>query len=248
MLEIKNLSVSVRQKNILQSLSLSLDEGKLTVLIGKNGCGKSTLISCIGGMRPYTGEIHLDGAPISSLTPRERARRIAILPQLLKTPHMSVERLVSLGRTPHLALTERISKADTAAIEGALASVGIADLRDRFTDELSGGERQKAYLAMTLAQEASILILDEPTTYMDVAVSHGFMEQLSRLKDQQKKTVLAVMHDLNCALRYADRVAVMDEGCIVFHGTTDACLATDVIERTFGVVRHEIDGRCFFEG
>ena len=248
MLEIKNLSVSVRQKNILQSLSLSLDEGKLTVLIGKNGCGKSTLISCIGGMRPYTGEIHLDGAPISSLTPRDRARRIAILPQLLKTPHMSVERLVSLGRTPHLALTERISEADTAAIEGALASVGIADLRDRFADELSGGERQKAYLAMTLAQEASILILDEPTTYMDVAVSHGFMEQLSRLKDQQKKTVLAVMHDLNCALRYADRVAVMDEGRIVFHGTTDACLATDVIERTFGVVRHEIDGRCFFEG
>ena len=95
MLEIKNLSVSVRQKNILQSLSLSLDEGKLTVLIGKNGCGKSTLISCIGGMRPYTGEIHLDGAPISSLTPRERARRIAILPQLLKTPHMSVERMTA---------------------------------------------------------------------------------------------------------------------------------------------------------
>lgn len=248
MLKIKNLSVTIQQKSILRSASLDLEEGKLTVLIGKNGCGKSTLISCIGGMRPYGGEILLDGTPISALTPRERAQRIAILPQLLKSPHMRVQTLVSLGRTPHLTLNGRISQKDAAAIEGALAAVGIEALRDRFLDALSGGERQKAYLAMTLAQEAPILILDEPTTYMDIAVSHGFMERLSLLKAQQKKTVLAVMHDLNCALRFADRVAVMDEGHIVFHGTTDACLATDVIERTFGVVRHEANGRCFFDG
>ena len=248
MLEINNLNVSIRQKKILTDANLSLAENALTVLIGKNGCGKSTLISCIGGTRPYTGEILLDGQNLSVLPARDRARRIAILPQILTSPHMSVEALVSLGRTPHLSLGQRFGDADRIAVKNAIHATGLQDLRTQFLDSLSGGERQKAYLAMILAQSTPTLILDEPTTYMDVAVAHRFMALLCDLRKQQKKTVLAVMHDLTCALRFADRIALMDEGRIVFHGTAAECLATDVIERTFSVTRHMANGRCFFEG
>jgi len=248
MLEINNLNVSIHQKKILTDTNLSLAENALTVLIGKNGCGKSTLISCIGSMRPYMGKILLDNQDLSTLPSRDRARRIAILPQILPSPHMSVEALVRLGRTPHLSLGQRFDDADCLAVENAIRATGLNELRTQFLDALSGGERQKAYLAMILAQGTPLLILDEPTTYMDVSVAHGFMTLLCDLRKQQKKTVLAVMHDLNCALRFADRIAVMDEGQIVFHGTTAECLTTDIIERTFSVTRHVADGKCFFEG
>ena len=248
MLEIKNVNVTIRHREILKNTSLSLQENSLTVLIGKNGCGKSTLLSCIGGTHPHTGEISINETPITSLSLRERAQRIAILPQHLRAPHMTVASLVSLGRTPHRTLGQRFDTEDEAAVTHALRTTDTDGFADRYLDELSGGERQRAYLAMILAQDAPILLLDEPTTYMDVAVAHSFMALLRTLVRQQKKTVLTVMHDLNCALRYADRVAVMDEGTIVFCGTVAECLATDVIDHTFGVHRFEANGRCFFEG
>ncbi|MBQ8309509.1 MAG: ABC transporter ATP-binding protein [Clostridia bacterium] len=248
MLEIKRLCVAVGHKTILSDLSMTLEPNALTVLIGKNGCGKSTLVSCIGGMRRHTGALLSDSQDLHSLSPRKRAQRIAILPQILQSPHMTVEELVRLGRTPHLTLGQRFGDKDTAAVESAIHATVLDSLRTQYLDILSGGERQKAYLAMILAQNAPLLVLDEPTTYMDVSVAHHFMALLRTLMEQQKKTVLAVMHDLNCALRFADRVAVMDAGHIAFHGTTAEVLATDIIERTFSVTRHEVDGRCFFEG
>lgn len=248
MLEIMNLDVSIRQKKILFQTSLTLQEHALTVLIGKNGCGKSTMISCIGGMRPYNGSILLDGQAIQAYSSRERARRIAILPQMLQSPHITVESLIQLGRTPHLSIGQRLGNEDIDAVENALAATEMEPFRAHFLDNLSGGERQKAYLTMILAQNAPTLILDEPTTYMDVAVAHKFMTLLRSVAEKQKKTVLTVMHDLNLALRFADRVAIMNEGRIVFHDTVKHCLATDIIERTFGVMRYDINGKCFFEG
>ncbi len=248
MLECCNVSVLRGKKTVLKDVSFSVAQGCLTVLIGKNGSGKTTLLSAINGELSYTGQIRLDDTDLTMLSPRARAQRIAFLPQVLRTPHISTEELVGMGRAPYWELGKRPSEADHTAVTQAMRAMGIEELKDRRLDSLSGGERQKAYLAMTLAQQTPLLLLDEPTTYMDPAVSHAMVTRLKELRDRDQKTLLVVMHDLNAAIRCADRIAVLEQGRLAFYGTREQCLMQEVIERSFSVRRFEADGHIFFEG
>lgn len=248
MLEIQHLSVQRAHREILTDISFSLPKGSMTALIGRNGNGKSTLISALGGTCPASGTVFLSGKDIASLSVRDRARLVAILPQVLRAPHMTVRELVSLGRHPYRTAISRPSREDLSAISDAIAEVGIDMLSERYLDEISGGERQRAYLAMILSQNAPLWLLDEPATYMDLSVASRFMELLSRLKREKEKTVLIAMHDLGTAVRYADHIALLDEGSLAFFGTVKECLATDIIERTFSVRRAEADSEIFFIG
>ncbi len=248
MLEILHTDIFRGGCTVLGDVTLSLPLNTVTALIGRNGCGKSTLISALTGESRYTGSILLHGNELSSLSARERAETVAVLPQSLPAPHMTVGELVSLGRFPHLSLTQRRSLRDTQAVEQAMSDVEISSLRERYLDELSGGERQKAYLAMILAQETPLIVLDEPTTYMDLAFSHRFMEMLSTIKRERKKTVLIAMHDLSLAVRYADCVAVLDGGRLSHFSSVKECLEKEIIERTFGVRRVSADGHTLFVG
>lgn len=245
MLRIKNLSARVGGRDFLRNIDLHLPVGTLTALVGRNGCGKSTLLSCIGGTKAYRGEMLLCGEELRRLPLRERARRMALLPQTLAAPHITAEELTELGRSPYVDIGRRFTAADREAVRRAMETAAVAELRDRFVDELSGGERQRAYLAMILAQETGLLLLDEPTTHMDAAFGDGFMKTLVELR-RQGKTMLVVMHDLAEAVRYADRVAVMDSGCVVFCGSTEECLAAGILERTLHVKHYEAEGRSFF--
>lgn len=247
MLEVKKLSVTLSKREILSDLSFSLKAGSFTALIGKNGSGKSTLLRTLGGC-PYTGEIRLDGCPLRTLPPRERARRVAILPQVLAAPHMRVEELVTLGREPHRSPLARPNEEDLTAVRRAMEETDTLPLRNRYLDEISGGERQRAYLAMILAQDTPLCLLDEPTTYLDLSVCARFLELLSRIRAERGKTLLVAMHDLNAALRYADHILLLDGGKIAFFGTAEECLSTDVIERTFSVRRIAADKEILFVG
>lgn len=245
MLEIKRLSACVGGREFLKEIDLQLPPATLTALVGRNGSGKTTLLSCVGGTRAYRGEILLNGETLRRLPLRERARRMALLPQTLAVPHITVEELAGLGRSPYVDLGHRFSVVDRNAVYRAMEMAEVTALADRFVDELSGGERQRACLAMILAQETNLLLLDEPTTHMDTACGAAFLHTLAELR-QQGRTLLVVMHDLAEAVRYADRIAVMDEGCLVFCGSVTECLEGKVLEQTLGVKRYEAEGRSFF--
>ena len=248
MLEFCNVSVSFGKRSVLKEASFAVGQGELTVLIGKNGSGKTTLFSAVNGEVAYTGQILLDGRDIRALSLRERAKRISLLPQVLRDPRVSVEELVAMGRTPYQTLGKRRSERDSKAIEAALCSMGLEQLRNCRVDRLSGGERQKAYLAMILAQQTPLLLLDEPTTYLDPAVSQAMLSTLTRLRDREQKTLLVVTHDLNAAVRYADWIVILEEGSVRFAGTREQCLECEAIEQAFSVRRFEVNGRIFFEG
>jgi iron complex transport system ATP-binding protein len=248
MLEINRLSVRRAARTVFSDLSLTLPRGSMTALIGKNGCGKSTLLSAIGGTCPYEGEILLDGIPTSALSPKELAKRMSHLPQTLAAPHMTVEELVRLGRHPHVGMLSRPTDADGAAVHTAMEQADVTRLSNRYLDEISGGERQRAYLAMLLSHDAPLWLLDEPTTYMDPSVAAHFTVLLTRLKQEHAKTLLVAMHDLSSAVRFADHIALLDGGRLAFFGTTEDCLSTDAIERTFSVRRLEAHGETFFIG
>lgn len=246
MLEIKNLCVSRGGKPILSGIDLAPEPKAMTAVLGKNGCGKSTLVSCVNRELPFDGEILLNGKSIRKMSPKERARFVSFLPQKLPAPHISVEELVGMGRNPYLGIGKRLTAGDRLRVRSAMEAVGIASLSDCFADEISGGERQKAYLAMTVVQDTGLMIFDEPTTYMDVTGACAFMKLLDGLKKNCGKTVLAVMHDLGQAVRWADNVAVISEKKLFFYGSVEKCLEERVIETVFGVNRHEADGEVFF--
>lgn len=246
MLKINGLSVSIGRKQALESITLNIKPHTMTVIIGKNGSGKSTLVSAINGTVGYTGQILLTGQDIRLITAREKAKLISVLPQVLESPHITVKELADMGRNPYVDLGHHFTPQDTQAVEKAMETMGITNMRGSYLDCISGGERQKAYLAMILAQQTRLMILDEPATYMDMSCEKQFMDTLSNIRKTMHKTVVAVMHDLNTAVRYAQRIIVMDGGRVVFEGTTEECLEKQVIEQTFGVKKHISDGEVFF--
>ena len=208
-------------------------------MVGRNGSGKSTLLACVNQQLAYTGAISDDGQDIARLSPRQRAKRVAILPQQLQFPHITVTQMTAFGRNPYLDFTGRLSEMDRRAIGAALELADAQDLADRFVDTLSGGERQRAALAMVLAQDTPILLLDEPTAHMDPAGEAQLLKQLRRLK-QQGRTVLVVLHDLALAGAYADDLVVLDSGSVVFSGSKEDCLGQQILEKTFSLKRHTV--------
>lgn len=229
MLRLDNVSVSYGKQHILQMISFSLQKGRFCALIGKNGSGKSTLLSAIAGT-PCHGAVFLQGRSIKEYTPRERAKRVALLPQHLPAAPFTVEQLAAMGRNPYRSLGGRPGEEDRAQVEKALVQTEMIPLRHRFLSTLSGGERQKAYLAMLLAQDAPLMLLDEPTTFMDMEYAGAFLRLLRKLQQEEQKTVLAVLHDLNAALEVADDLLLLDQGQQKFFGTKEELIQSGLIQ------------------
>lgn len=250
MLEFKDLSVRFGSRQVLRDVSFALRPHRLTALVGRNGSGKSTLLGCANQQIPYTGTITEGEKNLALIPARERAKAIAILPQSLPSPHITARELAAFGRNPYLDFTGRLSEKDKQAVEAALRDADALDLAGRYVDTLSGGEKQRILLAMILAQNTPIALLDEPTAHMDLGYEAAFLELLQRLKRERKKTFLVILHDLTQAVQYADDLIVLDEGKILFAGTRAECLEQEILEKTFRLRRYNVpDGegeRIFF--
>ena len=246
MLDVKGLSVSYGKRVVLSGLSFSLKKGSVTALLGLNGSGKSTLLSAICGSIASVGDLLWEGVDLRALSARERAKRITLLPQSLPTPPFTVEETVLCGRSPYTSLSGRPSAEDVAIAWDVMRKTGVAPLASRPLACLSGGERQLALLSMVLAQKTPLLLLDEPTSFLDKAKEKRFWEVLCRVQGEENVTVLAAMHDLTTALRVADRFLLLSEGSLLFYGTRQEFMQTDVPERHFGVRRYQTeDGPVF---
>ena len=242
MLDIRRLTVGYGKREVLRDLSLDFPKGTVTALLGPNGSGKSTLLKAAAGLLPRrAGEVLLDGRDTTALGMREVAKRMAYLSQGQETPDMTVARLVLHGRFPYLTYPGSYTREDRAAAAAAMARVGISDLGDTPLSTLSGGMRQTAYLAMALAREASFVLLDEPTTYLDVGHQVSFMRLLRDIA-AEGRVVVAVMHDLPLALTYADRVAVLKDGALRATGLPCEILQSGVIEEVFGIAVAQAEG------
>ena len=247
MLRFENLRAGYDHVERLHGVSAALSAGRLTAVIGPNGCGKSTLMKCAAGIiRPDSGEIRIDGRPLSAVTDRERARFVSYMPQSRLTPDIPVRQLVAHGRYPHLKWGQSLSKSDRAIVREALLRVELNDYADRSVSRLSGGERQRAYLAMMLAQQTPVMLLDEPTTYLDLSSQFRLMALLQSLC-REGRCAAVVLHDLALAMEYADEILLMRDGELVAAGTPDAVCRSGRLQTVFGVeVERLPDGRFLF--
>ncbi|MBP3372256.1 MAG: ABC transporter ATP-binding protein [Clostridia bacterium] len=237
--EFSHICASYRKKRVLQDITFSLEEGSITALIGRNGAGKSTLISCLTGEKTdYDGTILLDGRDIRTMDVQTRARLISCLPQNLPKPHVTVRELVTFGRTPYLPLTGKLSKNDEIIIDRALEVTNMTAFADAFVDTLSGGERRRAFLAMTFAQNTPLIVLDEPTAHLDANSRFELMALIDNMRKTMGKTFLIVMHDLPEVLRCANQIAVLHDKQLTFFGNADECLAQQIPQKCFNVRVH----------
>ncbi|ODT81798.1 MAG: ABC transporter [Pelagibacterium sp. SCN 64-44] len=236
-IEVKNLTLSYGQDVILDALSLPIPSGRITVLAGPNGCGKSTLLRAIRRLHaPQSGQVLLDALDISRLNGKELGRRIGLLAQSPTAPQdMSVEELVRLGRYPHQAMLQPWSPRDDAAVAAAMAGTGVEPLRHRRIGSLSGGQLQRAWIAMVLAQETDIICLDEPVNHLDMAHQLECLELVTRLNKEQGRTIVLVLHDLNLAARYADQLVFVSGGKIRDSGPAEAMMRSDLIAEVFNI-------------
>ena len=234
MLEIRNFSAGYERKPVLQDISLSIPRGAVTVIVGPNGCGKSTLLKALAGILPATGSAALDGRELGDLDRRELAKVVAFLPQNRPTPEITVQNLVLHGRFPYLSYPRRYRKADYQAAEAALERMGVGNLSDRMVPTLSGGQRQKVYIAMALAQDTPVVLMDEPNTFLDIAHQLQLMEQAKALAGEGKAVVL-VLHDLPLALTVADSLAVLLEGRCLCQGDPESVFQSGNLNVAFGV-------------
>ncbi len=222
---------------VVRGLDLQLTEGSFTAIVGPNGCGKSTLLRALGRlMRPKGGQVLLDGQSIARTPTREVAKVLGLLPQAPLAPEgLTVADLVARGRHPHQSWLRQWSRDDEAAVTEALTWTDMAPLADRPVDELSGGQRQRAWISMALAQGTDLMLLDEPTTYLDLAHGIELLDLVDRLHDERGRTVVVVLHDLTMAARYADRLVVMDAGRVVAAGDPGEVLTEELVREVFGI-------------
>lgn len=240
-LRAERITLTYDRTEILRDLSVAVPAGGFTVIIGPNACGKSTLLRGLSRLLPpSSGRVVLDGKSISEYPAKEVARRLGLLPQSATAPDgITVADLVARGRYPHQNLMRQWSDADERAVQHALDATGTADLASRPVDALSGGQRQRVWVAMVLAQETDLLLLDEPTTFLDVAHQVDLMELLAHLN--AGRTLVAVLHDLNHAARYASHIIAMREGRIVAEGPPSEVITSERVQQVFGLANVVID-------
>jgi ABC-type cobalamin/Fe3+-siderophores transport system ATPase subunit len=214
-----------------------IPDGSFTVIVGPNACGKSTLLRSLARLlKPSAGHVLLDGAQISSYPAKEVARRIGLLPQTSIAPDgITVLDLVSRGRYPHQSLLRQWSDTDEAAVSAALAATNTSELSGRFVDELSGGQRQRVWVAMSLAQQTPLLLLDEPTTFLDIAHQVELLDLFADLNVAGERTLVAVLHDLNQAARYATHLIAMKDGHIIAQGAPNDIVTAEMVHEVFGL-------------
>lgn len=226
------LAVSLDARPILRDLRFTVETETWTALVGPNGSGKTTLLRTLGGLLPYAGTLTLDGQPVAAWKPRDLARRIAFVRQSPSLAfEFTVEEFVLLGRAPHHGWLEGFTSEDRQRTREALAELDLLDFADRALGTLSGGEQQRVQLAQAIAQEAGVLLLDEPTAHLDVHHQFGGMDRVAALTP--RRTVIAAFHDLAFAARYADRLLVLDGGRIVADGAPSHVLTPDLIRSVF---------------
>lgn len=232
-----DLSLAYAERTVVDRLSLRVPDGRVTVIVGANGCGKSTLLRGMARLlRPSAGQVLLDGEAIHRLPTRQVARALGLLPQNPVAPEgVTVVDLVGRGRHPHQGVFRRWTADDEAAVAHALELTDTLDLADRNVDELSGGQRQRVWIAMALAQGTDLLLLDEPTTYLDVAHQVEMLDLLSDLNRARGTTVVMVLHDLNLSARYADHLVALRDGRVVAEGTPHEVVTEDVVRDVFGL-------------
>ena len=236
----QNICVSINDKEIVHNLSLEIPEGKVTAIIGPNGCGKSTTLKALSRILPYKGSVTFKGNEMSALSQREFAKSLAILTQSPQAPSdLTVNDLVEMGRFPHRGFLGCGGKDDKEHVEWALAQTGVTAMRNRLLNTLSGGERQRAWIAMALAQRPEVLLLDEPTTYLDICHQLEIMQLIGRLNQELGLTVVMVVHDLNHAIMYADHVVVVKAGKLVTSGAPREIITADLLAEVFKVKADE---------
>lgn len=228
------MSAGYGSKPVVSNVSTALESGGWLAVIGPNGAGKSTLLKSIIGLAHADGEILLGGTPASGLASRERARLIGYAPQIPLLPEgLTVTDYVLLGRTPHLGALAREGRRDLAIVEQVLARLDLTDLANRLLRTLSGGERQRAVLARVLAQQAGLLLLDEPTTGLDIGHAQALLDLVDRLRAEDGTTVVSTLHDLTFAAQYADRLLLLDNGRVVASGTPAEVLTRETVQRHY---------------
>lgn len=231
------LTVGYEQRIISENLNVRIPDGSFTVIVGPNACGKSTLLRALARLvRPRSGQVLLDGKSVASLPAKELARRLGLLPQSSIAPDgITVADLVARGRYPHQKLLRQWSAQDEAAVAEAMRATGITPLSGRLVDELSGGQRQRAWVAMVLAQQTPLLLLDEPTTFLDIAHQIELLELCRDLNQDKGHTLVAVLHDLNHASRYANNIIAMKDGAVVAEGAPSDVITEALVEDVFGL-------------
>ncbi|MFF7790349.1 ATP-binding cassette domain-containing protein [Streptomyces sp. NPDC007991] len=238
----RGVTVGYGARTVIDDLDVAIPPGVITTIIGPNGCGKSTLLRTLSRLlRPSRGTVVLDGDDIARLRTRDVARKLGLLPQAPVAPEgLTVADLVARGRHPHQSWLRQWSSDDADVVARALAMTGVSDLADRPVDALSGGQRQRVWISMTLAQGTDLLLLDEPTTYLDLA--HA-MEVLDLVDDlhESGRTVVMVLHDLNLAARYSDNLVVMRAGSILAQGHPRDVLTAELLHEAFGLNAKVID-------
>lgn len=250
MIKVCGVSFAYGKAEILKNISLEFGKGKLYAIVGPNGCGKTTLIKLLSGLnKPKAGSLTLDGQPYSDFKRKEFAKHTALLPQGRNIPNMSVYDFVACGRFPHLGATRRLTAEDEASINTALKSTGTEMFAEKSLRKLSGGERQRVYIAMLLAQNSPYLLLDEPTTHLDISAKFDILSLMCNIK-QNGKCVIAVLHDLELALKYSDEIILMLDGEVLSKASPCETVKSGLLNDAFKVncKAVELDGetRYFF--
>jgi len=236
-IEARSATIGYDRRVIAENLSIAIPDRSFTVIVGPNACGKSTLLRALSRLlRPASGEVLLDGRSIQSYPAKEVARKLGLLPQTSLAPDgITVADLIARGRYPHQKFLQQWSRDDEAAVIRAMEATKVTELSGRLVDELSGGQRQRVWVAMVLAQETPLLLLDEPTTFLDIAHQIELLELLTRLNRDEGKTIVAVLHDLNQACRYATHLVAMRDGRVMAEGLPADIVTAELVEAVFGL-------------
>ncbi|MGP3915667.1 ABC transporter ATP-binding protein [Nonomuraea sp. NBC_00507] len=236
-LRAEGLTLGYDDQAIVTNLDVQIPDGRITAIVGANACGKSTLLRGLARLlKPRHGAVYLDGKALTEMSTHDVAKTLGLLPQTPLAPEgITVADLVARGRYPHQGWFRRWSDQDDDAVSRALEATGTADLVNRPLRQLSGGQRQRVWVAMALAQDTDLLLLDEPTTYLDINHQVELLRLLRTLNAESGKTIVVVLHDLNLACRFCDHVIAMAEGAIVAEGAPTAVITAELVEKVFGL-------------
>ena len=241
MIKIYDLSFSYYNRRVIDGISAEFKKGEICSILGRNGCGKTTLLKLIARLlSPESGSISVGDIDINTFERKSFARLLAYLPQVMNAPSISVSELVSHGRFPYMGFSRSLNEIDKEKINTAITLTNLDSIKHKKIQNLSGGERRRAYIAMLLAQDSEYFLLDEPSAYLDISYKYEIMELLKQMKKKQK-SIITVLHDIDIALKYSDKIMIIDDGKLVFFGTPEEAIASDAIKKVFGITCLKIE-------